>query len=205
MTADRLDDAPAEAQAEAVTTSCCTQTTPMALATLLDKRSEYVAFVTRQVRDAALAEDLVQASLVKAAERIDQLEAAESVNAWFYRMLRNAIVDHRRRSGAHARATEAFGAEQTDVVEAAERAPRVCRCVSRVMATLKPEYVEALQRVEIDETSVKSFAEEKDIAANNAAVRLFRAREALKKKLEAACGSCAEGGGCFDCTCAASE
>jgi len=191
-----------------VAKSCCApsagETTNDVLAALVENREEFVAFAVRQVRDAMVAEEIVQASFAKAAARIHQLESTDSARAWFYRMLRNAAVDHRRRQSAEQRTTAAFGVEpQQDVVEAQERSPRACQCVSRAMASLKPEYQAALQRVEIEDSSVKDFAAEQGIAANNAAVRLFRAREALKKKVEAMCGTCASDGGCFDCMCAA--
>ncbi|NUP11820.1 MAG: sigma-70 family RNA polymerase sigma factor [Polyangiaceae bacterium] len=206
MTIHEVDERPSSAHARSVTKSCCANASTKrehanVIAELMGKRAEFVAFVTRQVRDTAHAEDLVQSAFVKASEKIDQLEASESANAWFYRMLRNAIVDDRRRRDVQRRGVDAFAAEQVETVDALERAPRVCRCVSRAAESLKPEYEQALRRVEIDESSVKDFASEIGIAANNAAVRVFRAREALKKKVTETCGSCAEGGGCFDCTC----
>ena len=39
-----------------------------------------------------------------------------------------------------------------------------------------------------------------NITANNAGVRVFRARQALRKRVVSWCGSCAERG-CIDCTC----
>jgi hypothetical protein len=38
------------------------------------------------------------------------------------------------------------------------------------------------------------------LSASNAGVRVFRAREALKKRVTQSCGTCAEHG-CVDCTC----
>ena len=76
----------------------------------------------------------------------------------------------------------------------------ICACVSRLAGTLKPEYAEALQAVEVGGTPVKTFAEQKGLSPNNAGVRLFRAREALKKRVVESCGTCAEHG-CVNCTC----
>jgi RNA polymerase sigma-70 factor (ECF subfamily) len=76
----------------------------------------------------------------------------------------------------------------------------ICACVSRLANTLKPEYAEALQAIEIGGTTVKTFAEQKGLSASNAGVRVFRAREALKKRVVESCGTCAEHG-CFECTC----
>jgi RNA polymerase sigma-70 factor (ECF subfamily) len=72
--------------------------------------------------------------------------------------------------------------------------------VSRLAATLKPEYAEALMAIDVSGTAVKKFAEDKGLSAGNAAVRVFRAREALKKRVTESCGVCAEHG-CLDCTC----
>lgn len=76
----------------------------------------------------------------------------------------------------------------------------ICACVTRLAATLKPEYAEALRRIEIDGVAVRDFAEERGLSASNAAVRVFRARAALKKQVVASCGTCAEHG-CLDCGC----
>ena len=76
----------------------------------------------------------------------------------------------------------------------------VCQCVTRLAATLKPEYADALQRIEVQGVPVKTYAEEHGISASNAAVRVFRAREALRKQVAVSCGTCADHG-CLECTC----
>jgi RNA polymerase sigma-70 factor (ECF subfamily) len=72
--------------------------------------------------------------------------------------------------------------------------------VLRLQQELKPEYAEALQQVEIDQTPVKEFAQATGISATNAGVRVHRAREALRRRVLATCGACAAGG-CTDCNC----
>jgi len=57
-----------------------------------------------------------------------------------------------------------------------------------------------LSRIEVAGTPVKTFAEQRGLSPRNAAVRVFRAREALTKRVVASCGTCAEHG-CLDCTC----
>ena len=79
----------------------------------------------------------------------------------------------------------------------------VCECATALLDTLTPEYAEALRRVELEGVSVKDFAREAKVTPNNASVRLFRAREALRRQVERSCGTCAEYG-CVDCTCGAS-
>ena len=76
----------------------------------------------------------------------------------------------------------------------------ICACVGRLAATLKPEYAEALAEVDVRGIPVKAFAEARGLTPNNASVRLFRAREALRRRVVASCGTCAEHG-CVDCRC----
>ena len=72
--------------------------------------------------------------------------------------------------------------------------------MKRLAATLKPEYADALQQIDVAGTPVKDYAEHAGISASNAGVRVFRAREALRKQVTRACGTCAEHG-CLDCSC----
>lgn len=76
----------------------------------------------------------------------------------------------------------------------------MCPCVRRIADEIKPEYAAALPRVTLEGQSVKDFAAAEGITANNAAVRVFRAREALRVRVQACCGACADAG-CTDCTC----
>jgi RNA polymerase sigma-70 factor (ECF subfamily) len=76
----------------------------------------------------------------------------------------------------------------------------VCACVRVLSETLKPEYGEALRRIDVDGISVKEYAAEIGIEPNNAGVRVHRAREALRKSVRTSCGTCADHG-CLDCTC----
>lgn len=168
---------------------------------LAARRREFVDFVERRVGDRALADDVVNATFERALSHVDSLRDEDAVVAWFYRALRNAIVDRHRRSAAEGRALSAFADELDDRIEAVEVRPAsVCRCVLDVARGLKPEYAEALRRIEVDGAQVKAFAAEQGISSSNAAVRVFRAREAMRRGLVATCGACAEGG-CLDCTC----
>lgn len=99
------------------------------------------------------------------------------------------------------KALQAFAAELASAPESTtETHAAVCRCVSTLANSLRPEYAEALQRVEVDGVAVKDYAMQAGISPGAAAVRIFRAREALRKQVTHSCGSCARAG-CLDCTC----
>lgn len=172
---------------------------------LSENRNAFLAFLERRAGSRAAAEDILQEAFARSLDRLETLRNEESAVAWFYRVLRNAVVDYYRRQASASRALEAFSSELSRAEEpAGEVAEEVCKCVARLAGTLKPEYAEALRRIEVDGAALKSFAEEAGISSNNAGVRIFRAREALRKKVVASCGVCATHG-CLNCTCKAPE
>ncbi len=174
---------------------------PVPVATLLENHRAFLRYLERRVGDRTLAEDILQDAFAKVVARPEQAPADEAIVPWFYRTLRNAAIDQFRRRGAADRAHEAFARElHAHEAPASEMKTEICACVSRLAATLKPEYAEALEAIEIAGTPVKAFAEQKGLSASNAAVRVFRAREALKKRVTESCGTCAEHG-CLNCTC----
>jgi RNA polymerase sigma-70 factor (ECF subfamily) len=168
---------------------------------LVENHREFLRFLERRVGSRAVAEDILQEAFIRGIGKAETLRSEQSAVAWFYQTLRNALIDHSRRVGAAERALTAVAAELEEThAPDAELKDAVCKCVGRLAGTLKPEYAAALRRVEVDGLSVTSFAEEAGITANNASVRLFRARQALKKQVEVSCGTCASHG-CLDCTC----
>jgi RNA polymerase sigma factor (sigma-70 family) len=178
-----------------------TAESPAPVATLLENHRAFLSYLERRVGDHALAEDILQEAFSKVVARPEQAPANEAIVPWFYRTLRNAAIDQFRRRGAAERAYEAFARElETQDAPSPDMESAICQCVSRLASTLKPEYAEVLHAVEVGGTPVKAFAEQRGLSANNAGVRIFRAREALKKRVMESCGTCAEHG-CVDCTC----
>lgn len=168
---------------------------------LVASHRSFLAFLERRLGDRALAEDILQSAFVRGIERIEQVRDGESVVAWFYRMLRNAVVDHHRRTGTAARSIAAIAREQgLEIEPPPDERETVCKCLAQLTADLPAEQARAIRRVDLEGAAVKDYAEEAGITANNAGVRLFRARENLRKAVARCCGSCAEHG-CIDCTC----
>jgi RNA polymerase sigma-70 factor (ECF subfamily) len=174
---------------------------PAPVGILLENHRAFLRFLERRVGDRALAEDILQDAFARVIQRPDQAPADEGVIPWFYRALRNAAIDRFRRRSAADRAIEAFAREfETRSAPDPEMRAEFCACVSRLATTLKPEYAEALQAIDVRGTPVKAFADQHGLSAGNAGVRVFRARQALKKRVSESCGTCAEHG-CTDCTC----
>jgi RNA polymerase sigma-70 factor (ECF subfamily) len=179
-------------------TSQTSPTTRDTVAGLAGQPSRFLQFLRRRV-DGSAAEDILQAAYLKAIERGSQLRDTASSVAWFYRILRNAIADHYRRQASDTRAMATWAAEWKEGYEP-EIQPEVCACVSEAVQSLKPEYRAAIEQVDLGGESVESFARAQHTTANNASVRLHRARKAVAKQLTAICGTCATHH-CIDCTC----
>lgn len=171
-----------------------------AIARLVGGHREFLAFLERRVESRAAAEDILQSAFARGLERGVGVQD-EKVVAWFYRVLRNAVIDHYRQRSTSARAMEAWGRDFTEGQEPdAALRQEICQCVSGLLATLKPEYQDALRMVDLDDGKLSDLAQQSGITAENAAVRVHRARKALRRQVEQACGTCAEHG-CFDCHC----
>ena len=173
---------------------------PEAIARLVGGHREFLAFLERRVESRAAAEDILQSAFARGLEHGAGVQN-EKVVAWFYRVLRNSVIDHYRHRSTTARAMEAWGRDFTESQEPdAELRREICQCVSGLLATLKPEYRDALRIVDLEEGKLSDLAQQSGITAENAAVRVHRARKALRRQVEQACGTCAEHG-CLDCHC----
>jgi RNA polymerase sigma factor (sigma-70 family) len=172
-----------------------------ALDQLLSQRKRFLAFVQRRVSDIGLAEDILQTAYLRAFQHRDDFELTESTVAWFYRLLRNAVIDSYRRHIAKDKALEAWTRElEISSQLTQDHQKDICACLHSIMKGLKPEYFEILRAVDLEEQRVQDFAEQHRISAANASVRVYRARAALRKQLIQTCKACAEHG-CLNCTC----
>lgn len=176
------------------------------LVALLSQRQDaFRGFLHRRVEDAALAEDLLQQSLVRAVERHRSVRDETSAVAWFYQILRNTLVDYYRSRGAEARRDDAYLRELIATGQDTEPPPgeitaTICACLNRLLPSLRPNYADLLRRIDLEGESPQQVAAALNISPNNLTVRLHRARQALRASLEETCGICTTHG-CLDCTC----
>lgn len=178
------------------------------LENLLTRRAAFLSFVHRRVSDRELAEDIVQAAYMRALDGVGKLRENESAAAWFYSVLRNAVIDHYRRRATEASALERFAQEYEtsgdDGHEPTMPAPGtrhfVCGCIEQVLPALRPAYADILRSVDLDETPLAAYASAQRITAGNATVRIHRARAALRKELARFCGACTLHA-CLNCVC----
>jgi RNA polymerase sigma factor (sigma-70 family) len=177
---------------------------------LLDLRRRFLAFLERRVEDRAIAEDILQAAYIRALESQASasqtsesrgLRDEESAVAWFYRILRNAVIDHYRRRTTEGAALARWAQElESATAPEPQLEEAACQCIAGALEVIPPAYADLLREVDLKEQSLADFARARAITQGNAAVRAHRARAALRKQLIRCCGACAEHG-CIDCRC----
>ncbi len=168
---------------------------------LASRKPQFLGFLQSRLGDEHLAEDVLQAAYLRATEKAGSIRTDESSVAWFYQLLRNALLDLQR---ARARGPVSEALEDVDdtelMVSPGQLRDAVCCCLEAVVDTLSPAHARMLRRVDLDGASVSAVAEEEQITPNNAGVRLHRARTALRDRLRRVCGACSRHG-CLDCHC----
>lgn len=173
---------------------------PEQVSALVEHHRVFLHYLERRLGNHAIAEDLLQEAFVRTLHKAGSLPVEATV-PWFYRVLRNAAIDHQRRLAVAHRGLDTLARELDPVsTPSQDLYAEVCACVVRLAGTLKPEYAEVLRVVDVDGTSIKNFASASGLTATNAGVRLHRARQALRRRVAESCGTCAEHG-CLDCSC----
>ncbi len=168
------------------------------LDTLLAHRARFLGFVRARVSDREAAEDVLQVAYTKAFERPSDVPAGHEV-PWFYRVLRNAVIDRHRRFNVERRQREQWELDPTRVPDTAPKG-RLCRCTMKALASLKPQHAAIIKEVDLLGRSVVDVARTEGLSATNAYVRLHRARRTLGQRLRDICRSCADNA-CVDCHC----
>ena len=172
---------------------------------IIQNEPAFRAFLQKRLGDETLAEDLYQQCLLRAVEHQHSIENQESVVPWFYRVLRNALIDYYRSRASHQERHKAFEQEaqvlqEQDVPSLDDVKGTICHCMDSVLETLRPNYADLIRRIDLSGEQPAAVAKDLAITPNNATVRLHRARQALRASLEATCGVCTKHG-CLNCTC----
>lgn len=121
---------------------------PAVVAALIENHRRFLGFLQKRVGNPADAEEILQAAFVKGLARAGEIRDEDRAVAWFYRLLRNAVIDHWRERAAENRAAEALARELKDEAPPPELEAEICRCFEALMPALKPDQARMLRRVD---------------------------------------------------------
>lgn len=167
---------------------------------LMPERPRFVGLARSRVGSEADAVDIVQRALARAADRAATLDDPLKARAWFYRLLRRAIVDHVRVGGGDPLRLQT----ETDLDSLPDTRPHetdaVCACAAGLLDDVRPAYQEVVRRVDVNGEVPDVVAVDLGITIENLHVRLHRARRVLKRDVQHCCGVSSLRP-CLDCTC----
>lgn len=135
--------------------------------------------------DRALAEDLVQETLLKALSRRAQLRDRERLKGWLFAILNNGFRDHLRRRRVHEDIDE-MADEMPSVSPSPEDDHATSEIVARVraaIAVLPLGQRQVVTLVDLEELSYAEVAQALGIPIGTVMSRLCRARAALRVAL----------------------
>ena len=148
-------------------------------AALVALRPKLQRYARSLARDADMAEDLVQDTLLRAWNAQAQYAADTNLQAWTFTILRNLFLSARRRDRFHGEYDElaaerivAVTGNQDDAIDLAN--------VTSAMATLPDDQREALQLVAIAGLTTDEVAVRLGAATGTGKSRVSRARTALR-------------------------
>jgi RNA polymerase sigma factor (sigma-70 family) len=168
---------------------------------LSEDRQDLLRFIARRISNAQDAEEVLQRFILKALDRAGDLRDVTSVRGWLSKVLASTIADHLRRARRAGRREVALDETALSVpVPDPEIEQAICACLYKLLPTLVPAHAQVIWRIDILGDRREDIAKELGVSANNLAVRLHRARMALKKRLQEMCLSCPVEG-FFDCGC----
>jgi RNA polymerase sigma-70 factor (ECF subfamily) len=164
---------------------------------------EFSSFLEHEVGSRAVSEEILQDAFGRGAHNLGTLNSHESAVGWFYRLLRNAVIEQPRAAGSFEHKLTAFrtGIEQR-LEPSVELRDAIRHYVGELTGILDPEHAAALRSVEFGGTTIDAFAEAAGISPRLAGVRVADARAALRRRVVSSCGVCAVHGR-WNCTCGA--
>lgn len=142
-------------------------------------------FALSLCRKPDLAEDLVQITAERALRAREQFDPGTRLEAWLFRILRNAWIDMLRRDSTRGEAVDIHDTPQPDPVDSATQTEDrlTLQNVRAAMALLPEDQRAVLHLVCVEGLSYAEAASTLDIPKGTVMSRLSRARIALAKKV----------------------
>lgn len=147
-----------------------------------DRRTKLYRVAYSWCHNTALADDLVQETMLKAIKKVDSLRNQATLDTWLYRILLNNWHDYLRVQGRNVELYDIGDEsqpEQADNYQQSQIVGRVRSSVERLPMSLR----EVVTLADFAGFSYAEIAEIVDIPIGTVMSRLYRARQKLKEQL----------------------
>ena len=174
---------------------------PVIADALTKNRHQFLAYLTRRLGNRADAEDVLQDFCAKAIERQHQLRDSDSVVAWLYSLLRSTLLDFYCKKSRRGHLDAVYAAEALPEPQSHdEMTQHLCTCVRGLLPGLHPDQADLIARIDLADEPRDAVTDDLKVSSGALAVRLHRARQALKARVIDYCKSCLTDG-FRDCSC----
>lgn len=142
-------------------------------------------FIRRRVADDHAADDLLQEVFLRIHRSIATLADSDRLTPWVYRIARNVVTDHHRRSSSESAPLESEPADAVD--EAANLRTGACRWMDELVSQVPEPYQTAVRLAEFDGLTQQEIATRTGLSLPGAKSRVQRGRAMLKDELSRCC------------------
>jgi RNA polymerase sigma-70 factor, ECF subfamily len=153
-------------------------------------------FVGRRIGDSDAADDVAQEVLLRLHRSLGELRLEDRLDAFAYRIARNAIIDHYR-SNASAKEIPAAADQLTAQIDAggddradpddARGRQELARCLEPLVRRLPEPYREALTLTDLGQLSQTEAAQVAGLSVSGMKTRVQRARAQVHQLLSVCC------------------
>ncbi len=174
----------------------CLNQDPAAFRDIVERyKNQIFSLIFRLVRNSSDAEDLSQETFIKAFKNLASYDPAHPLITWLFKIAHNRAIDFLRAKKPEAVSIDedevgAFPEPSTPIEKELETVLRR-EFLDGILTSLPPLYREALILRHKEGLDLKEMVEVLQIPEGTVKIRLFRARKALKEKLESVGGEAA--------------
>ena len=145
--------------------------------------AELKAYLAHRLKDAHLADDLLQDVFVKAMRQGARFCGLSSARAWLFEVARNTLADHFRLRKEQVELPDDL------VIDIEEQATvdSLAACIPRVLSELTENDREAIMLCDLQGMTQEAYARLKGLSLPGAKSRIQRARKRLLEQLTKAC------------------
>lgn len=171
---------------------------------IADELSEpLLRYFRRCAGDAAVADDLLQETLIRIAHGLPDFEGRASLKTWAFTIATRVTIDHFRKPGNRARIVEIEESPEFEdgdpPVDERLVVDEMNACVRQVIDSLPEDYRAALVLHDLEGHSAAETAGICGCSVPTAKIRIHRARLRLKDRLREECDFYRDGDSVFRC------
>ena len=130
------------------------------------------------------AEDVVQDTIIKLWKMGDKFDQVENTEAYVLRMTRNLALDRQRLKVNQSESIEGMDFQSSSSIESSIEHNEQIDNIRKAMEQLPEKQRVAMQLRDFEGRSYKEIAEIMEITEDQVKVNIFRARQALKAKIQ---------------------